>query len=219
MPTSRASTPAAERRDRNRREMRDTILGAARRMVNAGGVNALSMRAVAREIGYSAAALYEYFPSKSALCQALFFEGASGLSGHIRLAIAESGEGASAGGIVAAMGRAYREYALSNRELYLLVFANPVREFVPDEQDREEASTGFDMLVQSMRAGVEGGQMREMDPEVAALSAWAVVHGFVMLEIVGYVGSQGDSNDKLFDNVLEHVGNWHRPAHDQNDPS
>lgn len=199
--------------------MRDTILDAARRMMNTGGVNALSMRAVAREIGYSAAALYEYFPSKAALCQALFFEGASGLSGHIRAAMEQSGETVAAGATVAAMGRAYRDYALSNPELYLLVFANPVREFVPDERDREEASTGFEMLVQSMRAGVDSGQMRQQDPEVAALSAWSVVHGFVMLEIVGYVGDAGDDNDQLFEKLLNHVGNWHRSAPNPSDPS
>lgn len=111
------------------------------------------------------------------------------------------------------MGIAYREYALENPELYLLVFSNPVPGFVPDEQDREHASGGYDLLVDTMRRGVESGQMREMDPNTAALAAWSVVHGFVMLEIVGYFGEGAKAhNDDLFRSLLAHVGNWHRPS-------
>ena len=203
-------TPAMIRRDRNRREMRDMILGAAREILVDSGVSALSMRAVARDIGYSAASIYEYFPSKAALCQALFFEGANGLAGRISATIDSLDAGTSARAAARTLGIAYREYALENRELYLLVFTNPVAEFVPDASDRRTASGGYDLLVEAMRAGVESGEMREMNPDVAALAAWSVVHGFVMLEMLGFIG--GDTRaerDATFSTLLDHVSGWH----------
>jgi AcrR family transcriptional regulator len=215
-----APSPATLRRDRNRREMREMILSAARNILVDCGVSALSMRAVARDIGYSPASLYEYFPSKAALCRALFFEGASGLSGKIRSAFDASGDGAPSSEIARALGVAYREFALDNRELYLLVFSNPVAGFVPDEHDREAASGGYDLLVEAMRSGVQSGTMRDLDPDVAALTSWSVVHGFVMLEILGFVGGDDrEQNDGIFNAVLDHVSYWHHPTSDPSGPS
>lgn len=203
-------TPANLRRDRNRREMRATILNAARTILIDGGVSALSMRAVARDIGYSPAALYEYFPSKAALCQSLFFEGASGLSGRMQATMEAVPAGAPALEVARRMGMAYREFALENRELYLLVFSTPVAGFTPDEHDREAASGGYDLLIQTMRNGVASGEMRDMDPDVAALASWALVHGFVMLEMLGYIDAgPRTARDQVFSALIQHAGNWH----------
>lgn len=205
--TSPSITNAAiERRDRNRQAMRETILSAARRILFEHGVTSLSMRAVARDIGYSPASLYEYFPSKAVLCQSLFFEGANGLSGWMRAVMESFPEDALARDITGAMAHAYRSYALQNRELYLLVFSNPVPDFVPDEGDRRKASDGFDLLTGAILRGSEQGDMAVDDPIKRAVAAWAVVHGFVMLEIVGYLEGRGESADKLFQDVLTQVG-------------
>lgn len=210
-------TPAMIRRDRNRREMRDTILDAARRIVVESGVAALSMRAVARDIGYSPASLYEYFPSKSALCRALFFEGAEGLSGWIRSTMESLGTDTDAKDMARALGLAYRAFALANRELYILVFTNPIAEFVPDTDGRRAASGGYELLVEAMRRGVESGQMRRMDPDIAALASWSLVHGFVMLEMLGYVDHGSlDANDATFSALLDHASSWHRAGDARN---
>ncbi|CAN5737246.1 TetR/AcrR family transcriptional regulator [soil metagenome] len=197
---------AVERRDRNRQEMRETILASARRILFEQGVASLSMRAVARDIGYSPASLYEYFPSKAVLCQSLFFEGANGLSGWMRAVTESFPENARAQDITGAMAKAYRSYALQNRELYLLVFSNPVPDFVPAEGDRRKASDGFDLLTSAILRGAEQGDMHVDNPVSSAIAAWTVVHGFVMLEIVGYLDGRGESADQLFQDVLTQVG-------------
>src|SRR5687768_17769497 len=74
---------AALRREQGRREMRAAILDEARRLLTEEGPAALSMRAIARALGYSPAALYEYFPSKEDIFAALYFEGAGGLAGEM----------------------------------------------------------------------------------------------------------------------------------------
>jgi AcrR family transcriptional regulator len=59
------------RRERLRREMTDEIIGAARLLLEKGGAGAISVRAIARQVGVTAPAIYRYFPSLDALMSAL----------------------------------------------------------------------------------------------------------------------------------------------------
>ncbi len=61
MATVTGATGAKGRRERYSDEMRADILRAAREIIAAEGAGALSIRGIARRIGYSAPALYEYF--------------------------------------------------------------------------------------------------------------------------------------------------------------
>src|SRR5260221_14120317 len=61
-----------ERRQRNREEMRHAILEAARQVMREEGVAALNLQEVASRVGVRAPSLYEYFPGKMALYDALF---------------------------------------------------------------------------------------------------------------------------------------------------
>lgn len=59
------------RRERLRREMTDEILAATRLLLEKGGPSAISARAIARQLGVTAPAIYRYFPSMDALMDAL----------------------------------------------------------------------------------------------------------------------------------------------------
>ena len=61
----------AERRERNRREMIDAILTAARAVMQEHGVAALNLNEVARRVRLRPQSLAEYFPSKAALYDTL----------------------------------------------------------------------------------------------------------------------------------------------------
>ena len=59
------------RRERLRREMLDEIIGTARLLLEKDGPNAISVRAIARQVGVTAPAIYRYYPSLDALMSAL----------------------------------------------------------------------------------------------------------------------------------------------------
>src|SRR5215469_18667450 len=61
-----------ERRQRNREEMKNAILEAARQVMREEGVAALNLQTVARRVGVRAPSLYEYFSGKMAIYDALF---------------------------------------------------------------------------------------------------------------------------------------------------
>lgn len=69
------STAGLDRRTRRRRETIEEILAVAIEQMEVDGVTALSLSAVARRLGIQPPSLYQYFPSKMAIYDALFQRG------------------------------------------------------------------------------------------------------------------------------------------------
>ena len=87
------TTTAASRtaRDRARAELTEEIKAVARRHLAEHGSAALSLRAVAREVGMVSSAVYRYFPSRDDLLTALIIDaydavGERGRGGRPRVA-------------------------------------------------------------------------------------------------------------------------------------
>jgi len=71
-----------------RRELTLAITTAARRQIALHGPDALSVRAVARELGMASSAVYRYFPSRDELLTALIVEAYTALGDAVDRAIA-----------------------------------------------------------------------------------------------------------------------------------
>ncbi|MER6511949.1 TetR/AcrR family transcriptional regulator [Nonomuraea sp. NPDC001636] len=149
------------------------IVAAARELVEAGGADALTMRALAARLGIRAPSLYKHFPDKSAveaeLIAIALAELATALEGaeHAALEGAEHDDG---GGGLAALGRAYRAYALGHPHLYRLMSAGPLpRDLLPAGVEERAALP----LVRIVRG------------QAAARAVWGLAHGLVMLELDG----------------------------------
>jgi AcrR family transcriptional regulator len=144
----------AERRQRNREEVRFAILEAARAVMREQGVAALSLREVARRVNMQAPSLYAYFPSKMALYDALFLMGV-----RMRAAYRERGEAGREGFWDRLEGRfeSYMRFAQEHPELYQLAYERPVPGFTPSTESLEEAfqaPAGFEqMLTDAVAAG------------------------------------------------------------------
>lgn len=177
---------AKGRRERYSNEMRMDILRAAREIIAEEGAGALSIRGIARRIGYSAPALYEYFSGKEAIAEALF------VSGFERLREAmEAVERAEPDpeARMRAMGAAYRRFAYTYPQEYQLMFSRPVPEFKPSDDLLENtAIPAFAPLQRAVAAGIAAGLFREGNPRDAATVAWATMHGLVSLDLAGMSG-------------------------------
>ena len=126
-----------ERRERNREEMITAILEAARAVMREQGVAALNLHEVARRVGLRTQSLYEYFPGKMALYDAVYRVG-------IRLYAAGrehlppiTPEPASFWEHARGELEHYMTFAQQNPELYQLVFERPVPGFVPSPESLE----------------------------------------------------------------------------------
>src|SRR5215469_15987438 len=79
--------PALSRRDRVRAATTQEILQTARKLLVEEGPAAISLRAIAREMGMTAPALYRYFGSHDELLQAVVGNIFGDLADHVRAAI------------------------------------------------------------------------------------------------------------------------------------
>lgn len=116
-------------RERARAEITAEILAAARGHLATQGAAALSLRAIARDLGMASSALYRYFESRDALLTRLIVDAYDSLG-----AAAEASEAAvdrdDLPGRFAAICQAVRTWALANPNEYALIYGSPVPGYV-----------------------------------------------------------------------------------------
>jgi len=110
-------------RQRVKEAVRADIVTEARRQLADEGAGALSLRAVARELGMASSAVYRYFPSRDELLTVLIVEAYDSLGDAAQVA-ANAGGGAI--GRWRAVCRAVREWALDHPHEYALIYGSPV---------------------------------------------------------------------------------------------
>ena len=83
-----------------------------------------------------------------------------------------------------AVARAYRDFVLENPGVYGLAYTNTIPELRPDDDEQAEAVQPFEALLVPI-AGAENSL-------AAVRGLWALIHGFVMLEIADQFQRGGD---------------------------
>jgi AcrR family transcriptional regulator len=171
----------AERRARNRLEMVDAILIAARQQMRKEGAAALNLNEVARRVGVSTPALYKYFPSKFAVYDALFRLGTR--TYREELEALELENASSAGDALRAAFTLQLGFAVRNPDLYELVFQRPVPGFVPSNDGLKEAAEledigrrAFSRLIDRGLIDPKGPAERAFNLLLAAMGGLAAAH-------------------------------------------
>jgi AcrR family transcriptional regulator len=138
---------------------REQILDCAEAVLEAEGVEALTMRRLADEVGIQAPSLYKHWRDKDALLAALQ---------ERALAAFASGMGAVDGDLLS-IGRAYRAWALAHPALYELTTRRPLA--------RDALAPGVEDAAAAPLVAAVGGD------EHRARAVWAAAHGLVDLEL------------------------------------
>jgi AcrR family transcriptional regulator len=120
-----AATQASTRRDRVRAATVQEIKETARRVLVAEGIEGLSLRAIAREMGMTAPALYRYFPSREELVVALIGDLYQELTDAMEAAAAAE-PADDTGGQLAAVSREFRRWAVGHPREFGLLFGSPI---------------------------------------------------------------------------------------------
>jgi len=139
------------------------IVAAARTILDAEGRDALTMRRLGEAVGIRAPSLYRHFPDKAAVEAVLLEAGFDEMADAVDAALARDGE------TLAALGRAYRAFALARPHLYRLMTAGRL--------PRERLRPGVEVRPAVPLLRVTGGD------EHLARAAWAFAHGMVILEL------------------------------------
>ena len=146
------------------------------------GVEGLTLRAVGKRLGVSRTALYRHFADKPSLLAAVGREGFR----MLRLALSEAWEQHGRGGPgFDAMGVAYVQFAVSHPAHYRVMFGRFIESCAKDDAFVGEATSAFQVLVDSLVEQQQAGIVRRDDPVLLARFVWSVVHGIAMLAIDG----------------------------------
>ncbi len=159
-------------------DARASILEAASAVFAEKGVDGVSMRHIAKEIGVSATALYQHYDSKNALlaaaCKAGFAEFGAQLEATARAA-------ASPLDALRGLGGVYVDFALSHPMHYDVMMIRPHQWALGPNPEQDPES--FAGLIHVIEACQTAGQLRPGDPREAAHLLWAALHGVVSLAI------------------------------------
>jgi len=123
-PISRQPSPPTHRQ-RRREATRDEILEAARRLLVESGLEQVTLRGIAGELGMTAPALYRYFDSREALLESLIDTLYDDLA-DILLAVRDADVQATLKTQFVTTSRAFRRWALTHRPEFGLLFGAPL---------------------------------------------------------------------------------------------
>ena len=155
--------------------LRDRLIDAGAELVAGGGSAAVSLREIARRAGVSHGAPRRYFPTHLELLSAIAQRGFASLA--VRLGEAAAGSADDPRARLAALGRAYLDFAASNRGMYELMFRHDLLE--SGRLGLREVSLPLFRMVTALVFDAEppGGA----SPEVVAGALWASLHGIAQL--------------------------------------
>ncbi len=160
--------------------LHDAILDAAVAEARRSGPQGVQVRALAKTVGVSPAALYRHVPSIEALLaevsQAARERLAAHLAEHRDRAPAHRTRKATARERFRAVGRGYIDFAVAEPHLFDTAFAPCTVE--PPRPDDPSASQ---VLLDGVQELIEAGALRPAAADKAALIAWASVHGIASL--------------------------------------
>ena len=155
-------------------DLRAALLRAAMELLEESGEADLSLRAVARRAGVSAAAPYRHYADREALVSAVAAVGYQELAQQL----AAAHPSPSTPEQLASVAIAYVQFALERPALFRIMFTEPCDR---DNDDRVAATAA---VAQYVRAIVERA-FPEADAEALGTAIWALVHGLAFLHLDG----------------------------------
>jgi AcrR family transcriptional regulator len=186
--------------------LRSALLEQAERTVRERGVQELSLRELARDVGVSHGAPRRHFPDRQALLDALAEAGFARLGAELRSAVDGAGEDFEAR--LRATGTAYVRFATRDPALLELMFAGKHREGAGALQEAAERT--FSVMLELIQQGQDDGALERGEPERVGLVLLATIQGIASLITGGMV--QADQLDGLVADAIAHFLRGSRAA-------
>jgi len=212
-------------RARARAELTAEIVESAKRQMATDGASAISLRAIARELGMVSSAVYRYFPSRDDLLTRLIIDAYNSVGDAADAADARMARDDFTGRWVA-VSHAIRDWAVARPHEWMLIYGSPVPGYrAPEDTIGPGTRTSITMLRvlgEALEAGVLPPpdevprkvvrSMRSLKtflpasvPDsylVAGLMARTQVFGHITLELDGQFANSIDEPDVFYDHVV-----------------
>jgi AcrR family transcriptional regulator len=194
----------AERKAREKEELRQQILDAARELFVREGYESVSMRKIAEKIEYSPASIYTYFTDKDEILDCLCEETFAQLHAN-KLAALQNMEGDPLE-LLKKGGEAYIRFGIEHPDQYIVTFMLRA----PLHQDPEHCQTRkvqagqrcFGDVRNLVRRCIEEGKIKNADAEETSQALWAGIHGLTAL-LISHQAFPFVERDRLIKRTIE----------------
>ena len=166
-------------------DLKNALIKAGVEILAKDGVSGLSLRKVAMKAGVSHAAPYAHFTDKQSLIAAISTEGFRQLYERVSV-VAEKYRSQPEKQLVEAAW-AYVEFALDDRDRFKVMFSGVLEKEKDYPEFVAESQRTFQLVKMIVEANQASGRLRSGDPALVALSAWGIIHGFIMLMLEGQI--------------------------------
>ncbi|MEV7009126.1 TetR/AcrR family transcriptional regulator [Streptosporangium sp. NPDC051022] len=220
-----AETDTKSPRERYRTQVRTEIKERAWEQIATAGASALSLNAIAKQMGMSGPALYRYYAGRDELITELIRDAYRSLADTLRSASA-------AGADLAALAHTIRRWALEDPQRYLLIYGTPVPGYHAPDDITLISSETMAILLDACAAPFADAPATPFDAHLAehrewagghpaspaalrhALIFWTRLHGVLSLELAGHFTGMGFDPALLFSAELDHLSAHRSPEPD-----
>lgn len=156
-------------------DLREACVKEALSIIAKGGIDALSLRDVARRLGVSHQAPYKHFPSREHILAEVVGRAYASFAAHLEKRPRSDDPYEDLG----CLGRAYLDYAQKHPLHYQLMFGTPLPDPSVHPEMMDKAERAFAMLRETIAK--LPGRAADANVELDALYAWSVVHGLASI--------------------------------------
>lgn len=175
-----------------------------------GGVEAVTLRAVARDLGISPSALYRYIPDRDGLLAALIASSYTQLAEAVEAELSALAEGVTANDRCRVLAAAMRRWAMAHPQRWALIYGSPVADFHAPAEVTGAAGTRVIGILGDLLQDARPGAVAETRGEVLAedlyaigqnevpglgldavelgLELWVKLIGLISAEVFGHLG-------------------------------
>lgn len=181
LPTkARKSRTAAEPED-----LRGAVLTEALRIIKSEGVGALSIRKVARNLGFSHGAPYRHFPTREHILAALTERGFELFSAALLRNLTPLYEVEKLDARLAQMCENYFAFVFENPDYYQYIFGPPRFDHRGFPVLQEKSFGSFAILTEQIRAMMHAGTIAKGDVLAVSMFVFSAMHGAASLMLNG----------------------------------
>ena len=194
-----------ERRQKERQQLRDGILAAAREIASTEGWRSVTIRKIAGLIEYSPPVIYEYFDSKEDLLLELVRIGYAEQSQAVEAARESSDSPEEA---LLRMALAWCRFAFDSPDLYQVMYGLGGVSFpVPElRKEGEKIAEPMERVIEEVlrKNGKDTTSVRDK-----VILGWGTLHGLVALAMAGRISGGGGEAERLVDRAMrDYLAAW-----------
>jgi len=168
----------ADRKEREKAELKELILKTAKDILLEDGQEGLSIRKIATKIEYSPATIYLYFKDKDEILHELMEMGFKYMGSYMQHI-----QDTNPINRIFLTGEAYIKFGLENKDWYELMFNSikPMNHIINCGSDWNEGLSMFNFLIINCEEAIKQAKLKNIEANILALQLWSSVHGMVNL--------------------------------------